>query len=182
MEETNTEMTTHAGVNSKINELEKDKYFRICDVLLRLEVQKGHLKWSISQVSREASVTRTLIYYYFGSTKESLLHEAFHYMLHTIYGDYTERLGLEKRVTKITAITKKNPYLFMLWYLNRGTDSMLGQMIEEKEGKILELLQSRIEGSTELDILKIYLMEVGAVGLNLEEDKIKEIFGKYNDI
>ncbi len=165
------EETTH-----DINELEKDKYFRICDVLLRLEVQKGHLKWSISQVSREAEVTRTLIYYYFGSTKESLLKEAFLYMLKAIYGDNTENLGFEERVKKVVSITKKNPYLFMLWFLNRGTDSMLGQMITDREAKLFDDLKERMPHANDLDIKKVYLMEVGAVALSLSEDEISTFF------
>ena len=53
-----------------------ETYLKILQTVLRLEFQKGHLKWSISEISRISGVTRSLIYYYFGQKKEEIMEEA----------------------------------------------------------------------------------------------------------
>ncbi|TNF29269.1 MAG: TetR family transcriptional regulator, partial [Deltaproteobacteria bacterium] len=42
---------------------------------------KGHLEWRLSDIAKDADVTRSLIYYYFGKEKDLILEEAFRYMI-----------------------------------------------------------------------------------------------------
>ena len=44
---------------------DKEKvYFAVCSAILKLEIEKGHLKWSITDISKVSEITRSLIYYY----------------------------------------------------------------------------------------------------------------------
>ena len=45
----------------------------ILEAMLRLENEKGHLAWKISELARAANVSRTLVYYHFGRTKPEIL-------------------------------------------------------------------------------------------------------------
>jgi AcrR family transcriptional regulator len=55
----------------------KDKiYWAVLSSAIELDFKKGHLKWTLSEVSRKAKVTRSLIYYYFGRSKIGILEEA----------------------------------------------------------------------------------------------------------
>src|SRR5262249_15127056 len=51
----------------------RDVRLDILEAMLLLENEKGHLRWKISDVARVAKVSRTLVYYYFGRTKQELL-------------------------------------------------------------------------------------------------------------
>ena len=161
----------------KIGNMEDlDKYYRICDVLIRLDVQKGHLKWTISDVARIARVTRSLIYYYFGRKKEELLMEAARYMLKTIYAIDQPHDGLDVRIEKTLEATNRNPYLFIFWHLNRGQATELGQMIAQEERKLIDSLKIYFPESSELEIFKIYMLEVGAVALRMSAQEAKNLF------
>ena len=45
----------------------------ILEAMLLLENEKGHLGWKISDLARAAGVSRTLVYYHFGRTKNEIL-------------------------------------------------------------------------------------------------------------
>lgn len=46
---------------------------KILRSVIALESSKGHLKWKISELARIAKVSRPLVYYHFGKTKEEIL-------------------------------------------------------------------------------------------------------------
>lgn len=58
----------------------------ILNLVLSYEVEKGHLKWKVSDVSRKLKVSRSLIYYHFGKSKESILDSCYVMMAEEFYG------------------------------------------------------------------------------------------------
>ena len=157
-----------------------DKYFRICDELLRLEVVRGHLNWSVSEVARASEVTRSLIYYYFGKSKEELLEEASRHMIHTIYGNSDNaHLGVENRCKKVVGFLRKNPNLFVYWYKNRGKDNSVGRLIEEKEERAFKVIKSYYPDLPETEIFKIQALQISAVAMQWDDETIERVFGQY---
>ncbi len=65
----------------------KEKNFwDILDAAVTLDVQKGHLKWSITDVAKNSGHSRTLVYYYFGKSKENILKEAINFFNRFVLG------------------------------------------------------------------------------------------------
>ncbi len=160
-------------------EFMKDKYYRICNELLRLEVTRGHLSWSVAEVARASDVTRSLIYYYFGKSKEVLLEEASRYMLHTIYGSSKAgELGVKKRTKKVITICKNNPYLFIYWYSNRGKDTSIGKLIKEKEERGFNQIKSYYPESCDTEVLKIQALQLSAVAMQWDDTIIEKVFDR----
>lgn len=79
----------------------EEVYFLVCNAILKLEVSKGHLKWTISEVSRISKITRSLIYYYFGKEKKVIFTESFRHILNLFFSiDVHRQLGIEKKNAK----------------------------------------------------------------------------------
>lgn len=69
---------------------------KILDAVVRLEVVKGHLRWKMSELSRLSGVQRTLIYYYFGKSKEAILQAALKTIGDDFFGLSAERIKMWK--------------------------------------------------------------------------------------
>ena len=119
-------------------------FYQICHMVLKLEMTKGHLRWTISDVARGAKITRPLVYYYFGKDKEVLLHESWKFMIETMfYFSAKESLGIRQRIKEITAKINSMPYLFVLFFLEKNSGSEIGQMITDAEAKLLKILKQK---------------------------------------
>ena len=77
-------------------------YFMVLNAILKMEIAKGHLKWTLSDISRESKVTRSLIYYYFGKEKKAVLATAYQYLVERFYSlDKPNPLPLRQRLSNI---------------------------------------------------------------------------------
>ncbi len=153
-------------------------YFRICNAVLKLEVIKGNLKWKISDVAREADVTRSLIYYYFGKEREVILRESWGYMLSTIFNlSGAEPLGVRRRMELVCSQIREMPYLFVLFFLEKHQDSEIGELIRKGEQALLTKIAQIYPDLSSQEILKIYLLELGVVAHGaLNKDQFSELF------
>jgi AcrR family transcriptional regulator len=116
-----------------------DMFFTILEKALELDLTKGHLKWNISELAREAGITRTLIYYYFSSNKEEILEEAI-----VLFGaeimklDWERVRGMvegdyEKLFIPARNLIKKVPPIFPFYAIHRTKDNRLGERIRKME-------------------------------------------------
>lgn len=161
---------------------DKDKvYFSVCSAILKLEISKGHLKWSISDIARESAITRSLIYYYFGKEKKVILEEAYRFILELFFTP-----AAETRTGSVTVRMKKTlfnlgqmPFLFVLYFLQKNSDSEIGQMLRKAESDLLKYMQNLLPHLSEDEVLEIYLKELGAIAFHLPLEKVDDIFGKY---
>ncbi len=87
---------------------------KMVTAIFDLEMQKGHLKWSVSQAARMARVSRSLVYYYLGKTKKEMLLNAMDFLTRNLYGlseekrDY-QRKSLIKLLVECRSLYKANP-------------------------------------------------------------------------
>ena len=140
-------------------------FFLVFNEVLKLEIEKGHLKWSLSAISRNTNVTRTLIYYYFGNDREKLLLEAMKFMAKKIWSlDYFDhRKRIIDRLDGVLELSKKYPYLFLHYYMNRTNPNEMGQIIRESEKQFLINLGREFPVLNKNEIFMIYLLELGAI-------------------
>lgn len=163
-----------------MEEIEKSKevHFKILNAVTKLEVQKGHLSWKISDIAKEAAVTRSLIYYYLGKDKEVILKEAIKFMSEKVFNLFEdEPLRVQFRIKIALEELKEMPYLVLIFFLNRRLDNEIGRIIREQEKRLFLLLKKIYPTLRDNDILRIYLMELGAVVYgDLTDDQIGEFF------
>ena len=159
-------------------EMEKEEvHFLICNSVLKLEVNKGHLKWTISDISKDSGVTRSLIYYYFGKEKQTLVEEAFRYMVDVFFDVKSpEDLGLQARMANVLSRLRDMPYAFILFFLERRKDTEVGELLRKTEAALSERLKRDFPDMDDDEILRIYLLELGAVAYGLEPEKVPDIF------
>lgn len=160
-----------------------DVYFKICNAVLKLEVSKGHLKWTVSDVARESDITRSLIYYYFGKEKISILEEAYRFMTDTIFNlSGSESVGIKKRMQITLKKMAQMPYLFVLFYLEKGKDTEMGSIIKKAEEKLLLSFKQDYSELSDNEVLKIYLLELGSIAFKLSPEKAEEIFLPFDKV
>lgn len=93
-------------------------FYAVCNSILKMQVSKGNLNWSFTDISRDSGVTRSLIYYYFGKEKDSALTEAYRFVITTIFDvERIKKLPLKDRMKQVLADIRSMPYLFVLYYL-----------------------------------------------------------------
>lgn len=137
----------------------KEEIFNnICHTVLKLEMQKGHLQWTMSDLARVSKVGRPLIYYYFGKDKAVILQEAWKMMIDTIFCLSTsESLGIQERIRQTIQKVNEMPFLFVLFFLEKNADSEIGQIIRKGEADLLALLKQNYKQYSQEDILEIIL-------------------------
>lgn len=69
---------------------------KIISAIFRLEISKGHLKWSVAELSRKSGVSRSTIYLYLGESKSQILEAAVTAVCNEYYGLSPERMQLAK--------------------------------------------------------------------------------------
>lgn len=72
-------------MENKVTELNPAR-LKIIIAVFNLEVSKGHFKWSISHIARSCKISRTLVYYYFGNTKQKILLNCLEALTRELYG------------------------------------------------------------------------------------------------
>ena len=105
----------------KLEKPTKDEtYWKILNAAVALDIQKGHQKWTITQLSKKSGISRALIYYYFGSSKVDLLKEAISTIGYEMAGISQDRLELwsHGKIAESFMVThkilKENPALLHL--------------------------------------------------------------------
>jgi len=166
---------------SKESPSKEEIYFAVCNAILKMEIAKGHLKWTLSDISRESKVTRSLLYYYFGKEKKAVLEVAYQFVVSHFYNiDRTKTVSLRERLAQVLRDLKNMPYLIILFYMAKGEDSEFGRIIRKKEAELLLALKFEFPHLTEMQILEVYLLELGAMLYHLPPSKAKELFSLHS--
>lgn len=151
-------------------------YFKICDSVLLHEVTKGHLKWSLSEISKHSGVTRSLIYYYMGKEKEEILRESILFMMEVFFNTNLEKgMGIVKRMELILTQIRLMPHVFIYYASERLKDSHYGNMLREREEALFVYMQKDLNLPHE-QVMRIFFMEIGACAFQLDPSKASEFF------
>lgn len=146
----------------------KDKtYWAILDSAILLDIQLGHLKWTYSQLSRKSKQTRSLIYYYFGKSKIGILQEAC-----KLFGEFlsgTSELHLkfweEKKYLEATLVTRnileKSPSLLPFYFLYRGKENEIGELIREYERRGIQKRKKFLPNLTTAQARALFALQMG---------------------
>jgi AcrR family transcriptional regulator len=153
-------------------------YFAVCNAILKLELEKGHLKWTFAEVARHSKITRTLIYYYFGKNKDVVLQEAYRFIIDRFFVSRAINGSLADRMCRVVKDIQSMPYLYILYFLQKNGKTDFAKMITEGEKLLLKSFAAEFPNLDEDQILSIYLKELGAITYHLDESRIRKIFAK----
>src|SRR6185437_8957223 len=132
-----------------------ETYWNILNCALRLDFKKGHRRWTMTELGRSAQVTRTLIYYYFGKSKDTILADAVKLVGEELFGLNPDRLALwdqgsvEESVYRSRVLTEKNPNLVAFYFAHRSDESSIGHAIRELEDRYRKKLGSFLPNASE---------------------------------
>lgn len=133
-------------MNTKKNNID-DNYWKILNAALELDVKKGHLKWTLSDLSRKSGITRSLIYYYFGRSKAEILNEAIKLIGNELAGLTPEREELwnlgdfVNSMNKARSTYEKAPYLSLFFLEHINSPNEMGNAIRKIESDFLSKIE-----------------------------------------
>ncbi|MEM7646683.1 MAG: TetR/AcrR family transcriptional regulator [Pseudomonadota bacterium] len=144
-----------------------DIYWRVLNCALELEFKKGHLKWTMTELSRKSKITRSLIYYYFGRSKMDILQAAVSIIGEEFIGVGGRRIELwmkgefEQSLTEARALYDKMPYLcaFYLNYRERPND--IGYELDKIDKAFKRKLKQMAPKATKEQINTIFAVYFG---------------------
>lgn len=117
------------------------------NTVLAFENQKGHLKWKVTEIARASKVSKSLVYYYLGSTKEQILDSSIRIGCEEFYGLNPEReelirtQGLIASIMYTREIFLKN-YAFSSFYLRWAkTPTPMGKALQEYDKRYQKKLK-----------------------------------------
>ena len=132
---------------AEMEKLENDKIFTLVNTILAFENQKGHLKWKVTEIARASKVSKSLVYYYLGSTKEQILDNCIRIGGEEFYGLSHERNTMIKAgdlmgsIMYTRQILMKN-YSFATFYLRwRNSPGEIGDKVRDFDQRYQEKLK-----------------------------------------
>lgn len=151
-------------------------FYKICDSVLYFEVVKGHLNWSLSDISKQADVTRSLIYYYLGKEKDAILNEVVNFMLELFFNSSGEnKLGVRERMRHVLTQVREMPHIYIYYISERIKDTQYGKAIRAAEDHLLIYTQKEL-GLSEVDARRLILLNFGAASLQLDPELVEDIY------
>lgn len=151
---------------------EKDStYWAVFDAIIKLDILKGHLKWKVSEVARTSKISRTLIYYYFGNSKESMLKNAVDALGEEYFGLSQIRIHLWKdgqileSVLRSRRLGLKSPYVNFFYMSRRFLENETGKQLRDFEIRYKKKLKKYFPKSSQDDIEALAAVFFGLVAM-----------------
>ncbi len=162
-----------------------DIYWKVLNCALELEFKKGHLKWTMTELSRKSKITRSLIYYYFGRSKMSILQAAVNIIGEEFIGMSEKRIDMWKKgefeagLQEVREFYDKMPYLcaFYLNYRERPND--IGQALLKIETDFKRKIKQNAPKASPAQLNTLFAVYFGiAYSPNVSHEEIK-IFTEF---
>jgi AcrR family transcriptional regulator len=166
-----------------------ENYWSILNTAIALDVRHGHLKWTMMALSRQSKVSRTLIYYYFGKSKLTILSEAVNLFGSEFAGQTSLREEqwksghLAETFLASRKLIEKLPTLLPFYFSNRGKDNDLGRAIQSHEKDFLSKVKRFFPHLSNPERLALYGIFWGLVfAPGLSEEALREGVAKIHQI
>ena len=123
-------------------------FWKVLNAALDLDFRKGHLKWTMSELSRKSAITRSLIYYHFGRSKLAILQEAVRVIGEELIGVDAERIAQWKTgnwksaVLHSRELLENSPSLANFYMLHRSRPTEIGDGIRKLEDDYMRKLRA----------------------------------------
>ena len=107
--------------------------------MIRLEILKGASNWRLTDLARASKVSRPLIYYYFGKSKEEIIHTAVDFLGEEYFGLSERRFKKWKEGKLIDSIletrrmAQHSPFVHVFYTTRRHLDNEVGIKLRDFE-------------------------------------------------
>jgi AcrR family transcriptional regulator len=159
-------------------------FWKILSAALELDFRKGHLKWTMSELSRKSTITRSLIYYHFGRSKAGILQEAVRVVGEELVGLGPERVGMwrsGKMVDSLKAaraLAKEAPYLGQFYLSHREKPTDVGSALRRIETEYLKKLATFFPAATDVDRRTLFTVFFGMCFSPFSDDNVIELLAE----
>lgn len=125
--------------NKKSQKSKDENYWAVFEAVIRLDFQKGPMSWKISDLARASKVSRTLIYYYFGNSKEHIMQTAIDFLGEEYFGLSLARKSLWQNglifesLQETRRLCQRAPFVHFFYMTRRHIDSNIGKQLREFE-------------------------------------------------
>jgi len=149
------------------NKTKDETYWTLLDSAIELDIKKGHLKWTLSDLSRKSKITRSLIYYYFGKDKQDILKEAIKLVGEEFIGLTEKRMelwqkGLFAESMQVARKFNENaPYLPLFIMENRNKPNEIGNSLKSIEEGFIAKLKTFFPNCDDTQITSIFAIYWG---------------------
>jgi hypothetical protein len=153
-----------------MGDTKKDEIFwKVLNAAIELDFAKGHLRWSMSELSRKSKITRSLIYYYFGKSKDSILQEGVKLIGEEFFGLTPARLNLWKNgeigasVIQTKHLVEKSPFIASFYLVHRQAATGVGDQIRNLEKEYRKKIKKFFQNTSEPYQEALYGLLMGLV-------------------
>lgn len=149
--------------------MKDQNFFKVLDAVVKLEVLKGHLRWKMSDLSRISGVQRTLVYYYFGKSKEMILQTAMKGIGDEFFGLSDERLELWKSgkikesILRTREMMKKAPHVTQFYFHWRHQDNEIAKHLASLEKRYTRKVKELFPNVSDNDAQAVFAIFFGLV-------------------
>jgi AcrR family transcriptional regulator len=146
-----------------------ETYWKVLNCAVELEIRKGHLKWTMTELSRKSNVTRSLIYYYFGRSKLEIVEAAVSIISEEFAGLSTKRMQmwqegrLEESLLEARSFHDKAPHLCTYYVSFRDKPNAVGDALKKSEASFRGKLKKFIPNASKEQINTIFAVYFGMV-------------------
>jgi AcrR family transcriptional regulator len=153
-----------------MSHVSKDETFwQVLNSAIELDFRRGHLRWTMSELSRVSKVTRSLIYYYFGKSKEAILLEAVKLIGEEFLGLTANRVELWQQgkvaesVLQSRHLLEKCPHMGTFYMVHRGEETEIGESLRQLEKEYRLKLKRFFNHANEPTLDAVYGLFLGLV-------------------
>ena len=155
-------------------------FAKILNTAIALDFQRGHKKWTMSELSRKSGVTRSLIYYYFGKTPSEILKTAVKIIGEEAFG-FTEAekaLWEKKQIAESILVTRKTlehfPHLLGFYIVHRALPGDIGDSLRSMERRYIRRLKEFFPGKPEHALRGLFGVFFGfTIAPEITEESVK---------
>ncbi|MCO5144432.1 MAG: TetR/AcrR family transcriptional regulator [Oligoflexia bacterium] len=163
-------------------EINKDETFwSVLNSAIELDFLRGHQRWTLSELSRNSKVTRSLIYYYFGKSKEEMLLEAVKLIGEEFFGLKNTRLAMwgEGKVAESVLLSRKllekSPCMGSFYMVHRTANSPIGEALRKLEEDYKAKISKFLSGKSSVEYEAIFALFLGLVLTpRLSDDSVRK--------
>jgi AcrR family transcriptional regulator len=161
---------------------DQDSRTAILIKVISLEVNKGHLKWKVSDLARLCGVSRSLVYYHFGRTKGEILGHCLQMVAEDYYGLSTEDApGLfDERLREVLIQTRRvhlrHPEIAAFYQRWRSQPSPLRDQLIKYEKRFQQKLRKTYPHLTNAQVIAIHGIFHGLITAPfMNDDAVAEV-------
>ncbi len=154
----------------KKSQTSKDEnYWAVFEAVIRLDFQKGSMSWKISDIARASKVSRTLIYYYFGNSKEHIMQTAIDFLGEEYFGLSHARKSLWQdgqifeSLLETRRMCQRAPFVHFFYMTRRHMQNPIGEQLREFEKRFRQKISKAYPRATKEEIEALAAVIFGLV-------------------